>query len=186
VRFDGWLDATAIGDVFVPARFPTPPGSGMVAQRTALTSRDDEVIASLSRSADQGASTTFVEEVTPIAGAPPGFQAVWLQRPSIQVRGFVPLAAYKPKPEVPESLAMWGRGEPDGAVTCAQQAVLVAGRGVFTSAGERVGVALSQADVWVGYRDLDGGDRLVAATLFIGPFGFVRAWLRTSDLKANR
>jgi hypothetical protein len=182
VRFEGWLEGEGVGPVFVPERFAATPGAGLVASGTVVTAPNGDVVA---RFADRaGTAPMFVHEVTPLPGAPEGFQAIRFRSPAVEVRGLVPVAAYRKNTP---GLSLWGVGYGSaGGVSDSQHAVLRAGAGLFDAAGDRVGVALSATEVWVGYGELWKGERRVWAQFLFSQLGFVHAEVRSADLKPYR
>jgi hypothetical protein len=185
VRFDGWIADDAVGFVYVPERFVVAGGAGLVAESTVVTSPTGEEIARFAGPLDPSDEPSFRNEVAALPGAPVGFQAIHLRREAIELRGLVPIAGYRKKPPGVGFESGIGLGD-IGTISDAQPAVLRAGGGIFSAAGDRVGVALVDTEVWVGYDVIGGGDALRRAEFLFSRFGFVSVQVRSSDLRPDR
>ena len=180
VAFDGWIAEDAVGVVYVPKPFTPVAGTRLVLEGAVVSTPRGDAIARFSRAPDD-TPPGFVHDVTPLAGAAPGFQGIHVQRASIEVRGVVPVAAFRKG-----SNGIHGSGVgffSVGGVSDSLRVILRKGGGVHSEAGDRVGVALARTDARVSFTALDGKSSLVGATLLFGRFGFVSAWVRASDLE---
>ena len=180
VRFVGCIDEHATGIMYLPQPFVGAAGSGHLPQATEVVTPTGDRVAVLDDPDEAGG---FMHDVT-IGGVRDGFRAVDLRRRSVEVHGVVRAAAYGAEPSGPRYPRRYSRysasGFFDGAVVR-----LPRGAGIYTEDGARTGVALAPVRATLVNGDIAGSSPLVEAMLPFGVFGWVRAWLRPSELEGE-
>jgi hypothetical protein len=181
IRFEGWLAEDALGAIFTPERFVVPRGSGEVAAGTAITAPSGELLARLPDPPSGAPASILFYEVEPLPGAPAGQQAIVLRRESIEVRGLVPRTRYRKR----DPRSQWGSGSGFGSggfLTDTERATLPRGAGLYSSEGERVGIALADIEVFLPFGRPEGDAGLRWANFLFPPYGFVAVQVRAREL----
>ena len=188
IAFEGWLPEEAIGVSFVPRSFSAGGAEGLVAESTAITNAAGEIIARLPPPLNKAAPPSFTFDVSPLAGAPTGFQAIHLRLPDIEIKGLVPSASYQKKPpRTGTSVGQIGGGIGFmGSMSDTEHALLRKGAQLLDDAGEPVGIALVESDVFMGAVPIADKSPLRSAWLLISPFGFCDFQVRKADLRPLR
>jgi hypothetical protein len=186
-HFEGWVKEEAVGEVFTPERFPAPAANGELATGAVITSPQGEVLARVTPpDGAAGYAPEFCCDATLLPGAPAGMQAVRVRLPSLEVRGLVPASAARKKPPPSETFSVGGLGMSAGGVSDTEHVLLRAGAGVYDRAGGRIGTALRETEMWVGYGARTGNDPLVWSTFLFSSFGFLEAQVKPGDLRPYR
>lgn len=184
VRFEGWIDGSALGLVYVPEPFVASGGEGLVTESAVIVSATGEVIARFLETQDAPANPPFLFEVQPLPGAPAGLQAIRLRGESVEARGFVPLASFQKKPSGrPITRILRRHADNPDHVLGSARAVLAAGSGLYTAAGDRVGVTLVDTPVYLPSQPIGGAGPLRQVRISVPPFGLVLSRARWSDLR---
>jgi hypothetical protein len=111
-------------------------------------------------------------------------QAIHFRDESVEARGFVALASFQKKPpgrpitRIHRTYA----DNPDHVIGLAR-AVLAAGSGLYTAAGDRVGVTLVDTPVFLPSQPIGSGDTLRQVRISVPPFGLLLSRARWSDLR---
>jgi hypothetical protein len=187
VAFEGWLADDALGVSFAPGR-PSPPGhGGLVAESTAIVNAAGEILARLPPPWSKGAAPSFEFDVTPLPGAPAGFQGIHLALPEIEVNGLVPSASYKKKLPGVGAGSSSGVGMGSGGfITDTERGRIRKGAELLDEAGEPVGVVLAEAEVFMSFVKRADKAPLRWARLMISPFGFCAFHVRKADVRPLR
>lgn len=180
VMVTGWVPATAVGEVFVPARFAGSGGNGSVADGAVIASAKGDVVARL----DSQSKTPVSFPVDALPGAPAGFQRVALRYYDVEVIGLVRMASYRAGPPVSGPISMSG-GDSYGGMSHSQVATLAKDAAIFDDTGNKVGVATADVQVWLGNDPITKDPGLRRATVYSGPIGFCEVKVRSSDLSAG-
>jgi hypothetical protein len=184
VAFEGWLPDEDLGVSFVPAPIATSGRRGQVAESTEIVNAAGEVLAHLPRPRIKDAAPSFSFDVTPLAGAPTGFQAIHLGLPEIEVNGLVPSASFRKPPPSTGTTTSGGIGSSAGGfITDTEHALIRKGAELLDDAGEPVGVALAESDVFMSFVPAADKSPLRWARILIWPLGFCSVQVRKRDVR---